>query len=302
MTGINLGNVTDKTMFLRVNFRVLGNSRKVANSAVLSEQTQAEVSPALLKVQKTLLDSPELKAIGKLDGEMRTYLYKKSLPYEMGVYLIPMDLIESVTARMKAFSIERETLVQAFITAYPVLCQKAALVAEGLGILYNPADYPSAAELPGKFGCSWKYLQFMTPGTLKQYGMYEDEMQKAVEQMEQVSQEITFLMRQTLLELVAHLKSALLPNADGKPKRLFASAVTNIQEFMETFKARNITNDSDLEALATEVSKLIHPGVNTDMLKKDESFKQEVYAGMADLTGKLSELVENVPGRKFRET
>ena len=66
--GINLGNITDKTMFLRVNFRVMGNVKKVANNVVLNEQAQSEVSPGLLKVQKTLLDSPELRAIAKLDG------------------------------------------------------------------------------------------------------------------------------------------------------------------------------------------------------------------------------------------
>ena len=68
----------------------------------------------------------------------------------------------------------------------------------------------------------------------------------------------------------------------------------------EPFKARNITNDVDLQAVVDEVKKTISPNINSDMLKKDESLKDDVHNSMAEISSKLATLVENVPGRKFR--
>ena len=78
--GKNQGTITDKTVFLSVRFGVMGNQRKVSNTLVLKN----DASSKLLKINQTLLDSPELTAIQKADGQMRTYLYNMCLPYDMG--------------------------------------------------------------------------------------------------------------------------------------------------------------------------------------------------------------------------
>ena len=41
--------------------------------------------------------------------------------------------------------------------------------------------------------------------------------------------------------------------------------------------------------------------MNTDMLKKDESYKGSIHDGMAEIADKLSKMVEVIPGRKFRD-
>ncbi len=83
--------------------------------------------------------------------------------------------------------------------------------------------------------------------------------------------------------------------------RLFSSTVDNIQEFMNTFKARNITNDGDLEKIVDDLQNLIHPGFSVDVLKEDASFKTDFHGKIADITSKLNNLVEVVPGRKFKQ-
>lgn len=288
-----IGTIADKTVFLRVNFRVMGNSRKVANSAVLS--TDADTK--LLKVQKALLDSPELDAIRKADGEMRTFLYGKCLPYDMGIMLLPLGLLEMVNAELQSFSKNRELLVDAFIAAYPDRVKDAL---ERLGSIGSEGDYLNAETVREKFSFDWQYITFMTPETLKLAGMYETEKAKAAAKLQEAADEITVLMRETLAELVNHLKVSLEPNADGKPKRLFSSAVTNIQEFLKTFEARNITGDKDLEKLAADVQKLITPELDVDVLRKDESFKAQIHSGMSALGTQLTALVEEIPGRRFR--
>jgi hypothetical protein len=209
---------------------------------------------------------------------------------------------------MTAYKGERAELVNVFIEAYPSLVDGArtrcmtlaAELAVPFEYLWNPADYPDAEIVKSKFGFDWDFLSLEVPDALKMAGKYEEESAKLEAKIAVVSDEITVVMRQTLLELVSHLQTSLEPNADGKPKRLFSTAVTNIQDFLATFQARNITNDKELDSIASELGKLIHPNVNADMLKKDESFKTAIHDGMVGITGQLSALVEVIPGRKFR--
>ena len=304
-TGIKeTGSIVDKTVLLRVNFRTMGNSRKVSSKVL----TTAAVSK-LLKIQKTLLDSPELTAITKADNQMRQTLYALCVPYDMGLALLPRVLVNQARDLMVEYrDYTRVELVNAFVIAYPVLCENAKAKLQELATelevpfeyLYNPNDYPHIDAVKMKFGFDWEFLALSIPDELKLAGKYEEESAKIQNKIAIVTDEITVIMRQTLLDLVAHLKDALEPNSDGKPKRLFATAVTNIQDFLDTFKARNITNDTDLDTIAGELGKLIHPNVNTDMLKKDDQFKGSVHDGLANIADKLTGLVEVIPGRKFR--
>jgi hypothetical protein len=299
------GSIVEKTYLLSVNFGVMGNSRSV-NSKVLN--LSAEVNAKLLKINKTLLDSAELKAIGKADAQMRATIKDLCLPYDMGLDLIPRVSASYAAELLTAYKPERQALVDVFVSAYPSLKQQAeekytALAAEmsvPVEYLYNPRDYPPVDVVRGKFRFDWDFLSLSVPDEFKLAGKYEEANANLQAKVAIVTDEITVVMRQALLELVSHLKTQLEPNADGKPKRLFATAVTNVQDFLETFKARNITNDMELDSIAEQLKTIIHPGVNSDMLKKDEVFKTQIHDSMADIAGKLSSLVEVIPGRKFR--
>ena len=294
--------IVEKTVLLRVNFRKMGNERKVSTKIL-----PAQVAARLIKIHKQLLDSSELDAITKADGRMRQTLYNLSLPYDLGVMLLPRQLVDKAYDLMEAFKEERQgELLDSFINAYPSLIEaaraKCTALATELNVpfeyLWNSSDYPPADVVRGKFSFDWDFLSLAVPEELAEKSAATKALQVKIAL---VADEITTIMRQSLLDLVAHLKDALEPNSDGKPKRLFATAVTNIQDFLDTFKARNITDDTELESIASELGKLIHPNMNTDMLKKDESYKGSIHDGMAEIADKLSKMVEVIPGRKFRD-
>lgn len=285
--------IIDKVVFVRLAFGVLGNTRQVTK-----EILHTDADKKLLKVQKSLLDSPELEAIRKADGRIRAFLKDYCLPYDSGVLMLPSDLIEIVAPEIKTYAeITRPALVDTFIAAYPDLCLKAS--AE-LGSLHNPTDYPSIETVKDKFYFDYQYFTFAPPDALKYKGLAAEAEKQFQAKLEEASQSITALMRQTLLELVDHLKVALEPSADGKPKRLFSSTVDNIQEFLNTFKARNITNDADLAKVVSDLEEVIHPGFSVDTLKADASFKEDFHTKIAGITAQLGELVEVVPTRKFK--
>ena len=297
--------IVEKTVLLRVNFRKMGNERKVSTKIL-----PAQVAARLIKIHKQLLNSVELDAITKADGQMRTTLYNLSLPYDLGVMLLPRPLIDTAYGLMEEFKEKRQgELLDSFIDAYPSLIEQAhakctALASElkvPFEYLWNQGDYPSAEIVRGKFSFDWDFLSLAVPDDLKLTGKYAEESAKLQAKIAIVADEITVIMRQSMLDLVAHLKDSLEPNADGKPKRLFATAVTNIQDFLDTFKARNITDDKELESVAVDLGKLIHPNMNTDMLKKDESYKGTIHDGMEEIAAQLSKMVEAIPRRKFRD-
>src|SRR3989441_5137543 len=110
-----------KTVCIKVRLSTMGNTRKVSSS-----QIEADADKDLLRVSKQLVDSAELKAIARFDGEMRRFLYNICLPFEIGIHLLPIAALETVEYRLRQFAEDRRQLVNAFLSAYPSQCQDAA--------------------------------------------------------------------------------------------------------------------------------------------------------------------------------
>ena len=101
-----------QTVFIKVHLGLLGNTRKVNSS-----QVEVDADKALIRVSKTLLDSLELQAIRTLDGDIRHFLYDMCLPFEVGIHLLPLGLVETVDEKLREFSEKRSVLVEVFLAA-----------------------------------------------------------------------------------------------------------------------------------------------------------------------------------------
>lgn len=291
---VDVSSLVSKTVFLKTRFGALGNTRKVSGSDVL----QTDCDPALLNVSKQLLDSPQLDAIRKADAKMRAWLYNTCLPYDMGIQLLPVGLVETAQTKMLEYKTERTALVDAFILAYPSLIESAA---KHLGSLYSTADYPSADKIRAKFLFDWQYISFGVPGQLKgiSASLFQAEQEKAAKQMQAATEEITALMRQSFFEMVSHLQEKLTPGDDGKPRILRESAAKNIQEFLNTFDMRNVTDDKELAAQVAKVRELVS-GTSAATLRSSDLFREKIRSGMEGITAALGTMVEEKAGRKFR--
>src|SRR5712692_11676069 len=122
-----------KTVCIKMRLSTMGNTRKVSTS-----QIEADADKDLLRVSKHLLDSAELKAIGRFDGEIRRFLYNICLPFEIGIHLLPIAALETVEERLQKFAVDRQALATAFLSVYPGLSQDAAKRLRGL---YNVTDH-----------------------------------------------------------------------------------------------------------------------------------------------------------------
>lgn len=117
----NAQDLAQKTVCVKVHLGLLGNTRKVGASNI-----EVDADKELIRVTKVLIDSDELRMIRRLDGELRRYLNDTCLPFEAGIHLLPLPLLETVDEKLQQFEQKRRDLVESFLLAYPGLCQQAA--------------------------------------------------------------------------------------------------------------------------------------------------------------------------------
>lgn len=304
------GSVTDRTVCLTLEIYGIGNRRKVSTKkiekiegegagefAVTPEEggTTSDGSPAnkvdraLLSMSKQLLDSKELKEIRKLDGRIRAYVRSVCLPYRVGIHLLPVDLVERAEGELKKFAEERAEKVNAFLRVYP---QQIAASREGLGALWNSADYPTAEQVQQAFRFEWQYVNFGVPGKLREISpeFFRSEQRKAAEKWREASESIQQVLRAQMSKLVQKLQDKLTPNSDGKPKTFHESTVTNVREFLELFDVRNVTNDAQLEGLVNRAQAAM-ANISASDLRSNEAIRDGLRGSFEEITKQLDTLV-----------
>ena len=296
MTGVQ----TCALPILSVDFGVLGNSKKV-NSALI----ETDADRKRIGVSKKLLDSPELDAVRKFDSVVRRWLYSIALPsqFKSGIYLWPIVAVEDAEKRLRESEGKRRELVEKFLGAYEAESRDAA---GPLGSLHNPADYPPLSQVREAFGFEWQYIAFGVPGQLRSIApaIFEQEREKAAAKIAEASQAVQDVLRAGLLQLVEHLTEKLSgTRTDGKgnekPKIFKDSTLANLREFLDNFNMRNITEDTDLGALADK-AKMILAGVDPEALRNDDAMRQRVRDGFAGIKESLGQLMIDAPTRRIR--
>jgi hypothetical protein len=282
-----------KTVFVKLRLGLLGNSRKVSSS-----QIEVDADKDSIRVSKQLLASPELESVRKLDGEIRRYLYSMCLPFEPGIHLLPIPLIEIVDAKLREFQARRQELVEVFLASYPRLCQEAAL---RLRTLYSPVDYPPLEEVRSQFTASWQYISYGVPDQLRTVSerMFQEEREKAAERMAEAYTEVRQVLREAMVELVAHLRDRLMDQPNGTPQRLRESTVQKLKEFLDTFDFRNVTGDQELQEQVERARELL-AGTTTDLIRNTAELRTRVREGMAAIATRLEVMTSDRVGRKFR--
>jgi hypothetical protein len=106
-------------------------------------------------------------------------------------------------------------------------------------------------------------------------------------------------VREGLAELVAHLVDRLTGDKDGKLKVFRNSIMTNLNEFLEVFNARNITDDQQLAALVDKARRLIS-GVDAETLRESKNVRETVRTGFAKIQTALDGMLVDKPERAYR--
>ena len=271
----------------------LVQSKPTVSRALKDDEYEVDADKDRTSARKKILDCVEYDMIGKVDRAFKAWLAIKALPTELlrsAMFPVSIPMVAEVDNELESYKAKRRELVDEFIAVYPdrVQEQQAALRSN-----FNASDYPFSSEMREAFSVSSHWVTFSTPASLKKIKatMFDDERAKMASSMEVASKKMEQAMAVSLKELTSHLAFRLTDSDDGKKRVLRESAVEKIREFLDTFRDRNITNDSELQEVVEKAESVLS-GVSADSIRKDVLQKQTVQEEMAGIAETLNGMIE----------
>ena len=270
----------------------LGIRRRVRTNRI-----QTDADDAMVHVAKDIIDCPEHKAIIQHDNAVKLWMKSRALPaaFRMGIFLVPIGLIEEVADYLNAAATARAKLVLKFIEAYEAAKTEAET---RLGSLYDALDYPPAAAVAAKFTMEHRFITFDTPTKLQSIStvLFQQEKAKVEQQWQDARDACMVVLRGTLQELVDHIVERLEPKDDGKPKTFHKSTLDKLTDFLEVFDARNIADDVALAALVGKAKTAMH-GVDAKKLRSMPDSAAALKKAMTGIKSECDKLVKDAPNR-----
>jgi len=250
-----------------------------------------------LSARKKLLDTshPAYKEVTAVRGRVLAYWKGCTLPYpDPGVRLIKQDQVEGFNQQMEEFRTQLDEAVCKLDQHYAEL---KATARRRLGQLFNESDYPPA--LTGLFGIDWEFPPIEPPDYLCQLSpaLYEQERQRVAGRFEEAVQLAEQAFLSELAKLVSHLTERLTDES-GQRKVFRDSAVNNLVEFFQQFKALNIQSNGDLDALVDRAQRVVR-GVEAQELRDNDSLRQHVASQLNRVQSSIDAMLVDQPRRRI---
>lgn len=291
--------ILDRAVVFQLELSRLGVRRKVASGAV-----QTDADRELLHVSKEIIESEELQAIARFDGDLRKFVASRaSGPAFLnrgGFHLLALALVESTYDKITRRLATRSELVTKFANVYE---ERKDETRARLGSLGADVEYPSLDRVLRSFGARVRILTFDTPASLEgiRRDIFESERTKAAGEWAEALDECRGVLRAAFADLVAHLAERLTPDEATGKKRIFKdSLVRNFSEFAQTFSARNIADDRQLAALVQRAADVM-AGVEAGELRTNDALRQAVAASMRDIKATADAMVSEAPTRRYSD-
>lgn len=268
---------------------------KLAEGADKQEEQKAKQRIAL---KKQLIVSPEYDAIKRFQGEIRSWIYSKTVPsfFKEGFQLCGLGAVSDIESRLKRARVELQKLVDAFADAYPARVEEARAVLEPVG-QFSARDYPPQEFIRNAFDISWNWIAFTVPEGLPAE-LRQAEEEKLQRQFQDAGEEIITALRVAFGELIAHATERLTVGPDGKQKVFRDSLIGNINEFIESFANRNIMNDVELAKLVAQ-AKAVLKDATPQKLRDYSNVRDTVKAQFEAIKTALDPMIEERKTRKF---
>lgn len=270
----------------------LGTRRRVK-----TEQISTDADNGMVHVAKDILECEEHQVIKAHDNRIRLWMKAHALPsgIRMGIFLVPLALVEKVDDYLKGMIAQRKVLIAKFLEVY----ETARNAAETrLGSLYNPADYPTPATVEASYDLTYRFVTFDVPTTLSgiKASIFAEEREKAKLEAEQALADIRVVLRAAMQELVDKVVDRLTPTDDGKTKIFHKSTLEKLNDFIEIFEARNIANDEELAQVVNAARDAMN-GVDAKSLRKSPEMAATLKTKLEKIKGECDQLVMFAPDR-----
>jgi hypothetical protein len=257
-----------------------------------------------LNTTKRLLKCDELSAITSYQDEVKEWCLKRSMPagFRPGLYLVKLTEVDNFRAELKkAKEHMASELVPAFIAAYPQAIEEAK---ERLQELFEESDYPPADVIAKKFGFSDYWLKLTIDDRLEQEAQMEaaNNLKKS---FAKAQGQIVKALQDGFAGLLTDVTTRLETKPGEEPKTFKSSLFEKLTEFMETFSARNLVNDAQLDGLVSQAKQILSEvhGKDADSqaktIRKSPQARAKMVEAFKNLQGQLAQVIESRPVRQF---
>lgn len=232
------------------------------------------------RYNKLLIRKDALDPINKVENAARAYLYKMTFAWgDNGDRLLPAALFLEFGQTMQRFRAEFDARVKDFVNDYPQLVQEARV---RLGTLYDPQDYP--ADVRSKFSFPGPSITPVPSGDDFRVNLnagYIDSIKADITERMNERQRDSLKQCWQRVRAVVQKMTEQLGKEDG---RIYDSVIGNARELIDILPALNLTNDRELEDIATELQSILVP---VDRLRQDKRLRSDIAAKADAILAKL---------------
>lgn len=236
---------------------------------------------------KNLLpDSPELKKVRTLAGDIRTFFYANTVPWQHGgMHMINSSYFMDFTQDFNRLKREFDSAVEAFLVEYPRLRDLARV---SLGDLFNELEYPTPANLPHAFGVSVQVFPVPDVGDFR-IELPEAEKESFINNLKTVESNAMLECWERLHNVVKNAAEKL-----SQPDGIFRDTlISNITDMCQILPRLNVTDDPALEQARREVEALAAK-LSPDVCRDNPSERQDAASKLKDIQAKMSGLMGGI--------
>ena len=234
------------------------------------------------RYNKLLVHKSSLEPINKIASACRIYHYKMTLPWgDNGDRLLPGALFTEYAKEIRGYKDQFHNAAAAFVVRFPSLVSEART---RLGSMYEASDYPDVSEMRARFAIETSFSSVASAGDFR--------VELNEEYVNSIKREITERTENLQKDAVRHcwgrvrtVVSNIHERLADKDNKFKDSLIENARELIAILPALNITGDSELIAIETDVKALLLP---PDRLRSDNTLRSETAQKAADILAKMT--------------
>ncbi len=267
-------------------------ARKKDKAETVKLNANAGAVDGAANVNKQLLpDNPELLAIHKCAGAIRTWVYENTLEWAKDWRIGQVVRHAEFCMQFGDKAAELESLFDTFTGKYAEAIEDAKFT---LNAMFNSADYPGVEEMRNKFRISLDVMPMPNAEDFRVVdGLPQEEVdrlcavaKKSVEDRVQAGMNEAY---ERLFGVISKLATTLTQYGDNEIKKFNDTLMGNIEDLVAVMPALNITNDAKLNALTSEAKQLLDYDLKD--LRKDEGTRKAAIREAKLLAVKFGKII-----------
>ena len=242
--------------------------------------------------RKSLIARDAIQKVSKMTGAIRQEHYRLTLPWrDGGDRILSSTGYFAYAEKMRAFQRDWDATVGEFVANYAQYVSDARAKLNGL---FNADDYPTEAEIRGKFSFKMEILPLPASDDFR-VNLGDEETARIRQEFEQSTQsQLARAMRDIwdrMHDVISHMSDRLRAynvSSDGKVENPFRDTlVTNITELLDIIPSLNLTGDANIASFAQEMRESL-TRFSPDQLREAEYRREDTAQRADEILSKMS--------------